>query len=162
MKDKTNLETCASLGMLDSKTLKSLKDAGLHSYHHNLETSKSFFPCLHDSRIRRGRGHNTQAKGPWPLRLLRRYIRPRRIMGRQDRARGNAPTLDVDCVPINFLNPRPGTPLEGAKNLTPLECLKLIALIRLMLPTKDIIVCGGRRLTSARYKTSYSPPARTA
>ncbi|MBI5344886.1 MAG: biotin synthase BioB, partial [Deltaproteobacteria bacterium] len=53
--------------------------------------------------------------------------------------------LDVDSIPINFLNPRPGTPLEGADNLTPAECLKIIALVRLMLPVKDIVICGGRQ-----------------
>jgi len=145
MKDKTNLETCASLGMLDAKTLKSLKDAGLHSYHHNLETSGSFFPSVcttHEyeedvDTIRRAKA-------------LGLYVCSGGIFGLgeswEDRVElaETLRTLDVDCVPINFLNPRPGTPLEGAKNLTPLECLKIIALIRLMLPTKDIIVCGGR------------------
>lgn len=147
MKDKTNLETCASLGMLDSETLKSLKDAGLHSYHHNLETSKSFFPSVcttHEyeedvDTIRRAKG-------------LGLYVCSGGIFGLgeswEDRIElaETLRTLDVDCVPINFLNPRPGTPLEDAKNLTPLECLKIIALIRLMLPAKDIIVCGGREV----------------
>ena len=54
--------------------------------------------------------------------------------------------LDVDSIPINFLNPRAGTPLENANNLTPIECLKIIALYRFMLPTKDIIICGGRQV----------------
>jgi len=54
--------------------------------------------------------------------------------------------LDVDSIPVNFLNPRPGTPLEGAENLTPVECLRIIALCRLMLPKKDIVVCGGRNV----------------
>ena len=53
--------------------------------------------------------------------------------------------LGADSVPINFLNPRPGTPLEKAQNLTPLECLKIIALGRLMLPKTDIVICGGRQ-----------------
>ena len=54
--------------------------------------------------------------------------------------------LDVDSVPINFLNPRPGTPMAGLDELTPEACLKIIALYRLMLPTKDLIVCGGREM----------------
>jgi len=54
--------------------------------------------------------------------------------------------LDVDSVPINFLNPRPGTPLGHLDALTPADCLKIIALYRLVLPTKDLIVCGGRAL----------------
>ena len=54
--------------------------------------------------------------------------------------------LDVDSVPINFLNPRPGTPLADLKELTAADCLKIIALYRLILPTKDLIVCGGREM----------------
>lgn len=52
--------------------------------------------------------------------------------------------LDVDSVPINFLNPIPGTRLAEADFITPLECLRTIALFRLILPTKKITVCGGR------------------
>jgi biotin synthase len=52
--------------------------------------------------------------------------------------------LGVDSVPLNFLNPIPGTRLEGAEPLPPLEILKTIALFRFILPDKDIRVCGGR------------------
>jgi biotin synthase len=52
--------------------------------------------------------------------------------------------LEVDSVPLNFLNPIAGTPLEGAKNLTPLDCLRIIALFRYLLPDRRISVCGGR------------------
>ena len=53
--------------------------------------------------------------------------------------------LGVDSVPVNFLDPRPGTPLERARNLSPRECLMIISVLRLMLPTRDIVVCGGRQ-----------------
>jgi biotin synthase len=52
--------------------------------------------------------------------------------------------LDVDSIPINFLTPINGTPLESEKSLTPLRCLKIISLFRYVLPQKEIIVCGGR------------------
>lgn len=52
--------------------------------------------------------------------------------------------LDVDSVPINFLNPVPGTRLEKADFLTPLKCLAIIAVFRLILRDKRITVCGGR------------------
>ena len=48
--------------------------------------------------------------------------------------------------PLTFLNPRPATPLEEAKNLTPRECLTIIVLYRFMLPAKDIVICGGREV----------------
>jgi biotin synthase len=50
----------------------------------------------------------------------------------------------VDSVPINFLMPVPGTPLESVVPITPLEALHAIALFRLILPEKEIRVCGGR------------------
>ncbi len=52
--------------------------------------------------------------------------------------------LDVDSVPVNFLNPVAGTPLEGKSELTPLDCLRIIVLLRYLLPEKRISVCGGR------------------
>lgn len=68
--------------------------------------------------------------------------------------------LDVDSVPLNFLNARPGTPLEGTDELTPMDCLKIIALYRLMLPTKDLIVCGGRQMhLQERQKDLFSAGA---
>ncbi len=147
MKGKTDMERCASLGNVTEETLKELKEAGLESYHHNLETGRSFFPSIcttHEydedvDTIKRAKklGFYTCSGGifglgeTWEDRIeLIETLRE----------------LDVDCVPVNFLNPRPGTPLEKAKNLTPIECLKIIAIFRLMLPTKDIIICGGREV----------------
>ena len=57
--------------------------------------------------------------------------------------------LGVDSVPVNFLMPIPGTPLEDADFITPLEALKSIALVRHILTEKEIRVCGGR-LTALR------------
>jgi biotin synthase len=52
--------------------------------------------------------------------------------------------LQVDSVPLNFLNPIEGTRLAGSSMITPMECLHTIALFRLILPDKRISVCGGR------------------
>ena len=50
----------------------------------------------------------------------------------------------MDAVPVNFLVPIPGTPLENKNYLTPLRCLKIISILRYILPDKEIIICGGR------------------
>jgi biotin synthase len=52
--------------------------------------------------------------------------------------------LNVDSIPLNFLNPIEGTKLADADYLTPMECLRIIALYRFILPDKQISVCGGR------------------
>lgn len=141
------LESCASLGMLTRETLNRLKESGLESYHHNLETGRSFFQKVcttHDYeedvavvRAAKELGFHVCSGGifglgeGWEVRIeLLSTLRE----------------LEVDSIPINFLNPRPGTPLEGANHLTPIECLRIIALARLMLPARDIIICGGRQV----------------
>ncbi|MBI5048613.1 MAG: biotin synthase BioB [Deltaproteobacteria bacterium] len=146
MKNEMPVERCASLGIMNAETLQKLKDAGLQSYHHNLETARSFFPNIcttHDYeedvntvRTAKRLGLYTCCGGVFGL-------------GESREQRVELATtlrgLDVDSIPINFLNPRPGTPLENANNLTPIECLKIIALFRFMLPAKDIVICGGRQ-----------------
>ena len=52
--------------------------------------------------------------------------------------------LSPDSVPLNFLIPIPGPPLENQARLTPLEALKIIVIFRLTLPDRDLIICGGR------------------
>ena len=54
--------------------------------------------------------------------------------------------LNVDSIPVNFLNPIEGTPLDGKSDLTPFCCLKIIAMMRLCHPSREIIVCGGREV----------------
>lgn len=54
--------------------------------------------------------------------------------------------LEVDSIPVNFLNPVPGTPMEGRRELTPMACLRIIGMMRLTNPSKEIIVCGGREV----------------
>lgn len=147
MRSSTSMERCASLGMLKRETLLKLKEAGLQSYHHNLETSEDFFPNIctthkYDEdvevvRTAKELGFHVCSGGLFGL-----------GEGWSDRVQlaAKLKELDVDSIPINFLNPRPGTPLEDAHFLTPKECLRIIALFRLMLPAKDIIVCGGRQV----------------
>ncbi len=53
-------------------------------------------------------------------------------------------SLDVEAVPLNFLSPIPGIPIETTDQLTPLRCLKIIALFRFVLPDRQILICGGR------------------
>jgi len=146
MKDEVAMERCASLGIMNEETLRRLKDAGLQSYHHNLETARNFFPNIctthayeedvNTIRAAKRLGFYTCCGGVFGLGESREQRVELAVTLRE---------LDVDSVPVNFLNPRQGTPLENANNLTPIECLKIIALYRFMLPAKDIVICGGRQ-----------------
>jgi len=136
---------CASLGLLDEKLLKELKDAGLKRYHHNLETAESYF-----SEICGTRSYSDQIDTIRNAKSAGLEVCCGGIFGLGESLEQRVElletirSLDVDSVPLNFLNPIPGTKLENAQNLTPDECLKIIAVARLMMPDKSIRVCGGR------------------
>jgi len=142
------LRMCASLGMLSDSAARKLKAAGIDRYHHNLETARSHFDqiCTTHSydemiatiRTARAAGLEVCSGGifgmgeSWPQRVeLAFQLRE----------------LEVDSVPINFLNPIPGTRMQGRSPLPPLEALACIALFRFLHPHRDITVCGGRELT---------------
>jgi biotin synthase len=145
IKDETGIDPSCSLGILDVKTALLLKQAGMVTYHHNLETSRSFFPSIcttHDYeddvqtiRSVKQAGLKVCCGGIFGL--------GENFDHRVELA-DTLRELDVDTVPINFLNPVEGTPLADADFLTPLECLKIIAIYRFMLPEKNLTVCGGR------------------
>lgn len=136
---------CASLGMLDYNKAIELKTAGLFRYHHNLETSKTFFPniCSTHSyeedietvKAAKSAGMSTCSGG---IIGLGETIEHRIELALTLRA------LDVDSVPVNILNPIAGTPLEKSPTLTPVEILCSIAIFRFILPQKDIKLCGGK------------------
>jgi biotin synthase len=130
---------------MDEETARILKDAGMETYHHNLETARSFFPSVcttHDYeddvqtvRAAKRAGITVCSGGIFGL---------GETLSQRLELAFTLKELTVDSVPLNFLNPVPGTPLEGADHLTPLECLKTIALFRFILPATRISVCGGR------------------
>lgn len=145
--ESTGLLRCASLGLLDEVTLRRLRQAGLQRYHNNLETARDFFPriCtthtfeqkLSTIRAARAAGLSVCSGGIFGLGET-----PEQRVEMAETLR----LLEVDAVPINFLDSRPGTPLAGMPRLTPEECLATIAVFRIMLPRAEIIVMGGREV----------------
>jgi len=139
------LAPCATLGTLSREQLSHLKDAGLHRYHHNIETSRDFFPRIctthsFDERLEvlsnaRSLGLSACSGG---------ILGMGESMGDRISMAFILRELDVDSIPINFLMPIMGTPLERVIAITPLEALHSIALFRLILPEKEIRVCAGR------------------
>lgn len=145
VKAETSVSPSCSLGIIDRETALLLREAGMETYHHNLETARSFFPNVcttHDYekdvetvRVVKEAGLKVCCGGIFGL----GESAPQRV-----ELAMTLRELDVDSVPLNFLNPIQGTRLEGADNITPLECLKTVALFRFILPAKKISVCGGR------------------
>lgn len=145
IRETTAIEPSASLGLLDETTARALAEAGCVTYHHNLETARSFFPSIcttHDYeedvrtvRLAKAAGMKVCCGGIFGL--------GESLEQRAEMA-GTIRDLEVDSVPLNFLNPIPGTPLEGKRDLSPMDCLRIIALFRYLLPDRRISVCGGR------------------
>ncbi len=122
-----------------------LKQAGLVTYNHNLETSRRYFPHIcsthaYEDRVRTI-GYLKQAG----IRICSGGLLG---MGESRADRCDLAyalkELDVDIVPLNVLNPVPGTPFEDVPPLSPFETLKTIACFRLILPRQDILIAGGR------------------
>jgi biotin synthase len=136
---------CASLGILDGEDLRALKEAGLTRYHHNLEAAREFYPSIctthtHDDRVAtiraaRSEGLEVCVGGIWG-------------MGESARDRVSLlyeiAELDPESVPINFLVPIAGTPLQHLRPISLWEAVKVLVLARLVLPDKDIKLGAGR------------------
>lgn len=145
IKNKVDIKICASLGALETKQLSFLKEAGLSRYHHNIETSRSFYPQVisthsFDERIDTIR--NTKQAG---LEVCSGGIIG---MGEtwQDRIEMACllRDLNVDSIPLNFLVPIKGTPLESVAPLSCSEAIKVICIFRIILKDKVIKIAAGR------------------
>lgn len=141
----SGIGTCASLGIISEISLKTLREAGVRRYHHNLETARGYFPKVctthsYEDRVAmieraKAAGFSICSGGIFGMGETDAHVVE---LGRALEA------LGVDAVPINFFVPLEGTRLAAQHNLTPLRCLKIIALLRFLLPRQDLIVCGGR------------------
>lgn len=145
IREETGMQTCASLGLMDREALAELQAAGLQAVHHNLETARSFH-----ANIVQTHSYDEEVETVRAARALGMYTCSGGIFGMGESWAQRVElalelrNLEVDSIPLNFLNPRPGTPLAQQADLTAADCLKIIALFRLVLPTRDLIVCGGR------------------
>ncbi len=136
----------ASFGMITSrKVADRLQQAGVECYNHNLETSERFFPQICSTHTYADRVRTAEHLKQAGIKICSGGILG---MGetRQDRCdlAFALKELEAQIIPINILNPIPGTPLGGQDPLSPLEVLKTIACFRFILPQQEIMVAGGR------------------
>lgn len=143
---KAGMLPCATLGLQNRDELSFLRDSGLERYHHNLETSESFFPEVCTTHTYKEKLQTIDAVKSIGLSLCSGGIFG---IGEewQDRIEMALALKDInpDSVPINFLIAVRGTPLADLDSLPPLEALKIVSIYRFILPEKEIRVCGGRR-----------------
>ncbi|MCX5856732.1 MAG: biotin synthase BioB [Deltaproteobacteria bacterium] len=139
------IKACASLGIIDEEKARTLKDAGLYRYHHNLETSRTFFPEICTTHAYDEDVETIRAASAAGLSVCCGGLigLGERIQHRIELAL-TLRELNVDSIPVNILNPIKGTPLERTPPLPPLEILMTIAVFRFLLPDRDIKICGGK------------------
>lgn len=144
---ETKLMVDCSLGFLTGEQMQALKAAGLYRNNHNLEAAKGFFDKICTTHSYQDRMRHVE--------LVRHYgIHPCSggILGMGESARDRLElafelkNLKADCVPINILNPRRGTPLGDVEPIAPMEIIRAIALFRLILPSSTIKIAGGRQV----------------
>jgi biotin synthase len=153
IRQETQMETCASLGLMEQEDLQRLKDAGMINYHHNIETARSYFPNIVTTHT-----WDEEVKTVTIAKEMGFEICCGGIMGMGENLDQRVEftfqlkEIAPHSIPINFLNPRPGTPLADRHDLTPLDCLKIIAILRLAMPAIEIFVCGGREVNLKDYQ----------
>lgn len=144
---ETKLQVCANLGTLNHQQAKRLRDAGVRRYAHNLETSERFYPDICTTHPYQERAATLAAVKEAGLELCSGGIIGLGE-GWQDRIDLALALREfaVQSVPLNILNPIPGTPLGDQKPLPVLEILHTIALFRLLLPEPILRPAGGREI----------------
>lgn len=153
IREQTDMETCASLGLMKQEDLQRLKDAGMMHYHHNIETARSYFPNIVTTHT-----WEEEVKTVTTAKAMGFDVCCGGIMGMGENLDQRVEftfqlkEIAPHSIPINFLNPRPGTPLADKHDLTPLDCLKIIAILRLAMPFTEIFVCGGREVNLQDYQ----------
>ena len=145
MKEVDGICHCATLGRLTEHQARDLKDAGVRRINHNLETSREFYPQIVTTHTWQERVDTVRLAQRVGLETCCGCIFG---MGEavEDRVSlaFSLKELNPNVVPLNFLFPIPGTPLAEAPRLKPLEILKIVAVMRLLLPRQDLKVAGGR------------------
>jgi biotin synthase len=148
IRNEVDIQIACSLGMLTQEQVEQLASMGVHRYNHNLETARSFFTNVVTT-------HSWEER--WDtLRMVREAgmeVCCGGILGMgeslEQRAEfaANLAELDPHEVPLNFLNPRPGTPFGDLDVLPASEALKAVAAFRLALPRTMLRFAGGREIT---------------
>ena len=145
IKAELNIEVCTSLGLLDDAKAQALAEAGVDRFNHNLETSRRHFPEVVSTHDFDSRVETVRAARRAGMEACCGGIvgMGETLDDRVDLA-FELRELEVASVPVNFLDPRPGTPLEAVERPTAADCLRTLAMFRFVHPTADLRVAGGR------------------
>lgn len=142
-----DIEVCACLGILKDGQAEKLRDAGADAYNHNLNTAESLYPEIcsthsYTERVATVKKAKTAGLSPCSGLIVGLGESPEQIVEAVFALR----ELGADSIPINFLMPFDGTPMQGTWLLTPMACLRILALVRLACPEAELRMAGGREM----------------
>ncbi|MFJ5862566.1 biotin synthase BioB [Pseudarthrobacter sp. NPDC092439] len=142
--EEVDINIACSLGMLTQGQVDQLKEWGVHRYNHNLETARSYFPKVVTTHTYEERLETCNMVKDAGMELCCGALIG---MGETVEQRAELAALEPHEVPLNFLNPRPGTPLENQEIMDGKDALRAIAAFRLAMPRTVLRYAGGRELT---------------
>lgn len=148
IRDEVDINIACSLGMLTAEQVDALAAMGVHRYNHNLETARSHFPNVVTTHTWEERWET--------LRMVREagmevcsggIVGMGETLDQRAEFAGQLAELEPDEVPLNFLNPRPGTPFGDLEPMSGPDALRTVAAFRLALPRTILRFAGGREIT---------------
>jgi len=144
---RPELEVCVCLGILGERQAERLKAAGAFAYNHNLNTAESRYGHICSTHNFADRVETVRRAAAAGLSPCSGVIVG---MGESDEELVDVAfalrELEPSSVPVNFLMPFPGTPLEGHNQLTPAGCLRALAMFRFVFPDREVRIAGGREM----------------
>lgn len=159
----TNLRLCGSLGLLDKERLEKLRDAGLEMVHNNLESSESYFQKMCSTHTYGEKKATIQAAQDAGLQVcsgglfgIGETLEDRIELAIQERE------LGVTSIPVNMLDPVPGTPFENTQPLRTDDTRRIVALFRFLLPKAFIRLAAGREYLEDKGKSCFLSGANAA
>lgn len=163
IKEEVHISVCVSFGLLKEDQFRRLKEAGAERVHNNLEASENFFPSVCTSHSFSDKVQAIRAAQAAGLDVCSGGIMGlgESIEDRIDMAL-SLRDLGIDSIPVNMLNPIPGTPMEKYESLDEKEMQRIIAVYRFILPKAFIRLAGGRGLMSDKGKACFMSGANAA
>lgn len=143
-----DINVAASIGMLTQDQVDDLVDMGVHRYNHNLEAGRSYFPAVVTTHSWQERWDTCRMVRDSGMELCcGGLVGMGETIEQRAELAANLGALEPDEVPLNFLNPRPGTPFGDLEPMPANDALRTIAAFRLALPRTILRYAGGREIT---------------
>jgi biotin synthase len=145
---EVDINVACSLGMLGQGQVDELASIGVHRYNHNLETARSYFPDVVTTHSFEERWDTCEMVRRAGMELCCGGILGMgETLDQRAEFAAQLATLAPDEVPLNFLNPRPGTPFGDQEPMSAIDALRAIATFRLVMPRTILRFAGGREIT---------------